>query len=760
MTKRVKVSITLVTITLFFVLQLLLFNYHKAQIDRAHANVKEQLSAHAIALKTVIEEKYTAMHGLIAFIHTVGFDADEHTIMAYLQELYSKLPATKTLILAPKGVITYIYPITGNEPILGTNYLEASPLASVGSVLQTLESGEIIVDGPRELMQGGYGLVIRSAMYNEGRFEGIAAITLDMKSLLQKASVDKLLSHNPSFAIKKLDGAIWFGNGSTFDDEHISTQITLQDEVWVMAAKPNREALHLIWRNSILMELLGLVSIFVVSYTLLYQKRFNKHLEKLVNKRTQALRKANTELLKAEGELRYRNDLLEKRTQELELSERKYELLAYLDSLTGISNRLHFTEHLQLLLSPNESHDKKVALYFLDLNQFKDVNDTLGHPVGDQLLAAVADRIKHSSLHFQHFARTGGDEFILIFDDIEDLVDVQQNAERILALFSLPFNVNQLEIGITTSIGISIYPDDGQTSEELMKHADLAMYQAKAEGGNQYRLFDHAMLNQLLGKTELAIDLNRAISKDQLMIYYQPIIEIQSETIVGLEALLRWRHPTKGMVSPAEFIPIAEETGLINPLTDWVLNEVCRQHHKWVKQGLAPIKISVNLSGAWFYKKDREQEFYQLLHQYGIESRYIEVEITERVALMDDYYPILEGMLAEGITVAVDDFGTDYSSLSYLKRFPINKIKIDKSFINGIGKNPIDETIIQAIFFVAQQLNYTVVAEGVETYEQAEFLKAHGCHYAQGFLYYRPTPVTELEHILREQLLEAKLPLN
>lgn len=755
MTKRVKASITFVTITLIIVLQLLLFNYHKAQIARAHADVKEQLSAHAIALKTVIEEKYSALYGLIAFIHSVGFNADTEVITAYLKDIYSKLPETKTLILAPKGVIKYIYPFSGNEPLLGTSYLETSPLASVESIIETLESRDIVVDGPRELMQGGHGLVIRKAIYNEDEFEGIATITLDMPSLLKRAEVDKLFEQNPTFSIKKLDGDIWFGNGSTFESDHIISQLVLQDEVWVMGVKLSREVLQLIWRNTVFMELLGLFMVFVVAYTLWNQRRFNRHLERLVDRRTKELRKANTDLLKAEGVLRYRNELLEKRTEELEASERKYELLAYLDSLTGISNRLHFTEHLQLLLSQSEANEKKVALYFLDLNQFKEVNDTLGHPVGDQLLTAVADRVKHSSLQFQHFARTGGDEFILIFDDIEDIEDVQFKAEQILELFSLPFNVNQLEIVVTTSIGISVYPYDGLTPEELMKHADLAMYQAKAEGGNQYRLFDHSMLNQLLGKTELAVDLNRAISEDQLMVYYQPIIDIQTETIVGLEALIRWNHPIKGMISPAEFIPIAEETGLINPLTDWVLHEVCHQHYEWVRQGLPPIKISVNLSGAWFYKKDREKEFFQLLHQYGIESRYIEIEITERVALMDDYYPILEGMLAEGISVAVDDFGTDYSSLSYLKRFPINKIKIDKTFINGIGQNPIDETIIQAIFFVAQQLNYAVVAEGVETKEQAEFLKAHNCQYAQGFLYYRPTPQSEIEPILRKQLLEV-----
>ncbi len=757
MTKRVKVSITFVTITLFIVLQLIVFNYHKAQIDRAHIHVKEQLSVHAIALQTIIEEKLSALHGMVAFVNTVGFAADESTITTFLKDLYAKLPETKTLIIAPKGIITYVYPLDGNESLLGTNYLEPSPLASEESVNLTLETRQIVVDGPRKLMQGGFGLIARQASYNGDQLEGISAITLDMNLILERASLKNLLKKNPSFAIKKTDNSVWFGNHSTFTSDFISTQISFQDETWILAATPNRDALQLIWRNTILMELFGLLSIFVVGYTLWNQKRFNLHLEKLVNKRTQALRKANTELLKAEGELRYRNELLEKRTHELELSERKYELLAYLDSLTGISNRLHFTEQLQTILSQNSANEQNVALFFLDLNLFKEVNDTLGHPIGDQLLTAIADRVKHSSLNFLHFARTGGDEFILVFGDITDNEDIQQNAERILELFSFPFNVNNLEIRITTSIGISIYPNDGHTPEELMKHADLAMYQAKTEGGNQYRLFDQGMLNQLLSKTELAIDLNRAIAEGQLMVYYQPIVQIKSEKIVGLEALIRWSHPTKGMISPAEFIPIAEETGLINPLTDYVLNEVCRQHSEWILHGLPPIKISVNLSGAWFYKKNRERDFFQLLHQYDIESRYIEIEITERVALMDDYYSILEGMLAEGITVAVDDFGTEYSSLSYLKRFPINKIKIDRSFISGVGQSPIDETIIQAIFFVAKQLNYAVVAEGVETKEQAEFLKVHGCHYAQGYLYYRPLPTKEVEQILLEHFLNVKL---
>lgn len=741
-------------ITLTIVLQYLLFNYHTAQIDRAYTEVKEQLSAHSIALNTVIEEKFAALHGIVAFINAVGFDADQETIMAFLKDIYTRLPDTKTLIIAPKGKINYIYPLEGNEAILGTSYFDVSPLASEDSVNETLASQGIVVDGPRALMQGGFGLVARQAIFNGDEFEGIITITLDMDTLFSKASTEQFVFQNPSFAIRKTNGEVWLGNSDTFSDKYVSTEITLQNEKWELAAAPNREALFLIWRNSIILELLGLFAIIVILYTLLNQKRFNLHLERLVHKRTRELRKANTELLKAEGELRYHNELLEKRTKDLEISERKYEQLAYLDSLTGISNRLHFTEHLETILSREQ--DNFVALFFLDLNEFKEVNDTLGHPVGDQLLTAIANRIKTSTLDYQHFARTGGDEFILIFDHIRDVEDAQFCAERILEMFSRPFDLNGLEIAITTSIGISIYPLDGKTPAELMKHADLAMYQAKGERGNQYRLFDQGMLNQLLGKTELSIDLNRAIAEGQLLLHYQPILEIKTEKVVGLEALVRWKHPTKGMISPADFIPLAEETGLINPLTEWVLREVCRQHRAWLQIGLPPIKIAVNFSGAWFYKKDREHDFFELLHQYDVDARFIEVEITERVALMDDYYPILEGMLAEGISVAVDDFGTDYSSLSYLKRFPINKIKIDQTFISGIGNNSTDETIVQAIIFVARRLNYNVVAEGVETREQAAFLKDHGCDYAQGYLFYRPMPQNELEPILKEHFLQAK----
>lgn len=753
MTKRVKVSIVLVTITLILVLQVLLYHYHRAQVDRAYTDVKEQLSARAIALTTVIEEKFAALRGIVAFVNTVGFEAGVQTISNFLENIYAHLPDTRTLLLAPKGRIEYVYPFQGNEAILHINYLKPSPLASSESIELTLESKQIVVDGPRELMQGGYGMVLRQAIYNGDVFEGIVTLALDINKILQKASLEDFIQQNPSFSIRKANGEIWFGNAETFSKDYVSIHIPMQNESWELVAAPERSVIQAIWRNSIIMELLGLVSISVVFYSFWNQNRFNQHLERLVQRRTKDLRKANTDLLKAEGELRYQNELLEKRTLELEQSERRYEQLAYSDSLTGISNRLHFSKNLEYIIAKSKDGNGKVGLFFFDLNQFKEVNDTLGHPTGDQLLTSVAERIKSSSLPFQHFARTGGDEFILVFDLIEDLEDVQAYAERILDLFVLPFRVNNREISISTSIGIAIYPIDSQTPEELMKHADLAMYQAKAQGGNQYRLFDQGMLNQLLGKTELENDLIRAIYQEQLMIYYQPIMEIDSERIVGLEALVRWNHPTKGMISPAEFIPVAEESGLINPLTEWVLDEVCRQHQEWVKRGLPPIKIAVNLSGAWFHREDRVRDFFQLLHQYEIESQYIEIEITERVALMDDYYPVLEQMLAEGITVAIDDFGTDYSSLSYLKRFPVNKIKIDQTFIGGIGKNPIDETIVQAIIFVGRQLGYDVVAEGVETADQAEFLRTHRCRYAQGYLYYRPMPKQELEKVFSERFI-------
>lgn len=750
LTRKTKVYMIAISTTLVIVLSIIIYNFHKAQMEHVYSDTREQLISHAIVFRTVIEEKIAALKGMAAFINTVGMNADSDVIMNYLRDLHTSIPEAKALIIAPMGIIKYIYPLEGNEELLGENYLTSTELASRGSIKLTLESSDIVIDGPRELFQGGKGIISRQALYAGDRFQGIITLTIDFDSILAPSKA--FLEQHPSFAIRDEQNTILFGPADTFTQENVRTQIAIQNKLWDIAIVPDKSAIQQVWLNSFLIATLGLSTIIATNIILYRQRKLNEYLNKLVRRKTEALHKANKELLMAEGELRLRNELLERRTKELEESEQKYEQLAYSDSLTGISNRLHFTKYLETAILHCQNQAHQIALFFMDLNKFKEVNDTLGHPIGDKLLYSIAGRIKNSGIPYDHFARPGGDEFILVFAPVKNIMEVEQYANSVLKLFEKPFYVNGLELNVSTSIGISLYPTDSNSAEEMMQHADLAMYAAKTQGENQFRIFDHSMLNQLLAKKEMVEDLSRAITQNELMLYYQPVIDVNTKKIVGLEALLRWKHPTKGMISPATFIPLAEETGQIIALTDWVLHEAFRQHQEWLKEGLPSVKISINFSNLWFFRNNREQDFYHLLHQYGMDSNFVEIEITERVALMDDYYPILERMLSVGISVAVDDFGIEYSSLNYLKRFPVNKIKIDKSFISGIGKDQVDETIIDAIVFVAKSLNYTVVAEGVETEEQLKYLQDHGCQYVQGYYFYPPLSPENLAPILKTQL--------
>lgn len=753
MTKKSKLSMVLISTILTIMFTILIYNFHQTQMNHVYSNTREQLIGQATVFNTVVDEKIAALRGMTAFINTVGMDANPQVIMNFLADMHTTIPEAKALIIAPMGVIQYVYPVEGNEKLIGENYLTSTEIASPDSIQLTLESRDIVIDGPRNLIQGGRGIVARQAIYAEDQFQGLVNLSINLNSIF--APFQTFIGQNPSFAIRDEQNNVLLGPADTFDQRNITIQVDVQNKMWEIAILPDKAAIHQVWRNSILNAILGIIIIIAANIVLYRQSKLNAYLNKLVRRRTDDLRRTNLELLKVEGELRLRNELLEKRTKELEASEQKYEQLAYSDSLTGISNRLHFTKYLESAIQHCQGH--QIALFFMDLNKFKEVNDTLGHPIGDKLLSTIAHRIKDSNIPYGHFARPGGDEFILVFSPVKSLVEVDQYAHEILKLFERPFYVEDLEINITTSIGISLYPTDSNSAEEMMQHADLALYEAKSQGENQYRIFDHSMLQQLLTKKEIVEDLTRAISQNELLLHYQPVVDVHSKQIVGLEALLRWKHPTKGMISPATFIPVAEETGQIIQLTDWVLHEAFRQHQQWIKEGILPVKISINFSNLWFFRNNREHDFYQLLQQYEMDSHFVEVEITERVALMDDYYPILERMRSEGISVAVDDFGIEYSSLNYLKRFPLNKIKIDKSFISGIGKDKVDETIIKAILFVAESLNYTVVAEGVETEEQLQYLQQLGCHYVQGYYFYPPLPPDELTPILRTHLQDIRM---
>ena len=430
-------------------------------------------------------------------------------------------------------------------------------------------------------------------------------------------------------------------------------------------------------------------------------------------------------------------------------AQQRIEYLAHHDVLTGLPNRTQFHQDLELSIRqlPRDSH---LAVLCLDLDDFKKVNDTLGHPVGDELLKEVSRRLKASLRETDILARLGGDEFAVIAPARENsLADISAFASRLIETVSHPFIINHQEIVVGLSIGISLSPNDSSDHDELLKSADMALYRAKSAGRGTYRFFEPEMDAQAQARRVLELDLRAAISRGELVLHYQPIVEMSTRDIVGFEALVRWQHPHRGLIPPIKFIPLAEETGLIIPLGEWVLKQACADAVKWSK----PVHVAVNLSAVQFKSPRLLETVFAEIRSSGIDPSRLELEITESVLLNDSDSTLakLHALRDFGIRISMDDFGTGYSSLSYLRSFPFDKIKIDRSFVNELADGKESQAIIRAVTGLGSSLGMATTAEGVETSEQIELLRLIGCTEMQGFYFSRPRPSNEVEPMLLEQ---------
>jgi len=433
----------------------------------------------------------------------------------------------------------------------------------------------------------------------------------------------------------------------------------------------------------------------------------------------------------------------------------RIEHLAHHDSLTGLPNRVLFQERLRSALVQAKRNDFRVALMFLDLDKFKDINDTLGHHIGDLLLKAVAKRLQRCVRETDTVARLGGDEFAVILTNLADPAGAGTVAESIISAINDPFGLEEHEVLTSTSIGITLFPDDAGDADTLLKNADLAMFRSKADGRNTSHFYVAEMDAEVQARKVVERDLRLALGTDQLVLHYQPLVEVATGRVVGCEALIRWHHPQRGWVSPVDFIPIAERTDLITPLGRWILHQACLQGRDWARQGLPPMKIAVNLSPAQFKQNQYlVPMIVDILTQTGFPADHLQLEITEGIAMhnIEATIEVLRQVRELGVLISIDDFGTGYSSLNYLKRFPVDKLKIDRSFVIDIGHHPDNAAVVRAIVNLGHSLGTRVNVEGVETVEQLDFLAEHDVDEAQGFLFARALPPDEFARFVLRDL--------
>jgi diguanylate cyclase (GGDEF)-like protein len=426
-------------------------------------------------------------------------------------------------------------------------------------------------------------------------------------------------------------------------------------------------------------------------------------------------------------------------------------LLAQHDFLTGLPNRMLLNDRISQAIALVPRSKGKIALLFLDLDGFKYINDSLGHPVGDKLLQSIAKRLVGCVRGSDTVSRQGGDEFVVLLSELKNVEDAAISSRRILKAVAEAHSIDHHDLHITTSIGVSIYPDDGQNAEALIKNADTAMYQAKENGRQSYQFFKPAMNVRAVERQSVEESLRRALTRHELRLQYQPKIDLGTGAITGAEALLRWIHPTRGLVSPAKFIPVAEDCGLILAIGAWVLREACAQARRWLDEGLNFATMAVNVSAMEFRDDNFFHGLFEILAETGLDPKHLELELTESVLMkqVESSTSILKALRDRGVKIAIDDFGTGYSSLSYLRKFPVDALKIDQSFVRQISTAGDDTVIVTAVIGIARSQRLRVVAEGVETLEELEFLRTHQCDQAQGFYFSRPVPPRRFAELLR-----------
>ncbi len=728
-----KIWLTLACVTLVlgslvaYVSDIYRSNLHR-EINRDTAY---ELSANASALTAAIQSRLLLTNGVQAFVVnelTHAGAISQPRFRTFAENFMNHIPGIRNLSIYPDGIAQFVYPYEGNENIMGLDVFHHEDPEVRDNAERARQSGEMTILGPRVLTQNGLGLLSRQAIFRNGHFWGFVSVVLDIAPMLQEANLyngDKGID----FAIKG-NSLRLMGDPDLFAEAAVVKKIKIGDGVWEMAAVPNREKLESVaFKVRVFQSICG-GSLLLVIYFLYVQLTQKARLQQLVTERTHNLEIAN---------------------EKLEATFEQLTEAAYRDAVTGLHNRTYFNEQLVEKIEQCRLAGETLALLYLDLDHFKMINDTLGHIHGDMMLKETGERLAELSLPEAEISRIGGDEFTIIIPRIENMDQIRRIAHQVQELFQSPFILRGAEHFMTTSIGVALFPLHAQDSASLIRNADLAMYRAKDEGKNQFRVYDVTLNPNAEETIEIKNSLRVALANDEFIVYYQPQIAVDTGQVVGLEALVRWVHPTRGLIPPNDFIPIAEETGLIVPIGERILQLVCNQSRAWQDAGFPPIRIAVNLSARQFAQKDLSQRISSIVGKHRLDPQYIELEITESLVMKEGMQPALHSLREKGFTISIDDFGTQYSSLNYLKLLPVDKIKIDRSFVKGIARDRKDEAIIVAMLLIASRLNLTVIAEGVETVEQLSFLQQNNCHEIQGFIFHKPKPAEQITELLASQ---------
>lgn len=703
--------------------------YRSVLMEQIQRDTSHEMTAKIATLATVIDSKLQRTNGLRAFaideLTHSGY-IDPSKFYTFASNFIAMTVGIRNLSIYPEGIAEFIYPTEGNEQLKNINVFEhPNPLVRENAEL-TKKTTSITVMGPQELTQSGIGIISRQAIFQDEQFWGFVSVVLDIDPILQEANFYSAET-GIEFAVRANSLSL-FGDSSLFNKDAIVKTINIKEGIWEMAAVPTDEKLKPLQSSMLIFNTIGTGAIMLLIYFVYIQLTQQVRLQQQVAERTQHVENANRKLAQT----------LEQLT-----------IAAYQDVTTGLHNRTYFNDILEQKIQESSQKRTSLALLFIDLDQFKILNDTCGHYYGDMLLKEVGRRLTRLAISDADICRIGGDEFTILISNIVNIEQAKLYTQQVCDLFLEPFEIKGAMYYVTASIGVAIFPLHAPNSSMLIRHADQAMYRAKDEGKNQYCIYDNSLSLSDEHTLEMKNGLIAALARDELSVHYQPLIELKSRKIIGLEALARWNHPTRGIISPSVFIPVAEESGLIALISEKVLQTVCAQIKAWQLAGIPPIRIAVNLSTKQFASQNLPDRIEKIVASYQLDPAYIELEITESMIMRDDMQPALYALRDKGFAISIDDFGTQYSSLNYLKILPVNKIKIDRTFVNGITRDRKDEAIIVAILLIASRLNLTVIAEGVETNEQLAFLLDNNCHEAQGFIFYKPMPADQITELLR-----------